>query len=460
MTAHDPAEIVRDFVVKRSKLFPGGVFWYNCSTPELLKASVTSVKETLPHLKSIRKDPPKQPKRIDRKESMDPVPLFVEHYRLIILDSPFSLEECTRAIPDMKDQDVDIIIIDNMGANRDRELSDFADSVLIRGCATIEVSDIDRYTSIQRMAYRLLCEQEFCPYEEDYEAFETIVSFCRGSSVLVKVFEGLLTSKEKGVLQSIAKDVEQVKEIVILYGDTHTSPLQQASLPSSQQGVSLGSSLASFQREVGKKVGRLGKKAKETKLTPAKNGLVESHNGLITAGLAKRLSDEDCVLLSEGIEKVPRVMDSFCNFLSLRLSTEAHSLLQFLSYISGYPNVDSERPFVFPESFVNQLSTIVANSTQSFSPDALVEELRRMNLLLLYPQPVLSPPERAADKNLLYIPDIIVRVATYDIDETDIAFILNISSAFISPTNGILSPVFLKPVHSRISKLTECQHLK
>ena len=460
MTAHDPAEIVRDFVVKRSKLFPGGVFWYNCSTPELLEASVTSVKKTLPHLKTIKKDPPKQPKRIDRKESMDPVPLFVEHYRLIILDSPFSLEECTRAIPDMKDQEVDIVIIDNMEANRDRKLSDFADSVLIRGCATIEVSDIDRYTSIQRMAYRLLCEQDFCPYEEDYEAFETIVSFCRGSSVLVKVFEGLLTSKEKGVLQSIAKDIAQVKEIVISYGDTHTSPLQQASLPSSHQSVSLASSLSSFQREVGKKVGRLGKKAKETKLTPAKNGLVESHNGLITADLAKRLSNEDIVLLSEGIEKVPRVMDSFCNFLPLRLSPEAHFLLQFLSYISGYPNVDSEGPFVFPESFVNHLSTIVANSTQSFSSSALVGELRRMNLILLYPQPVLSPPERAADENLLYIPDIIVRVATYDIDETDIAFILNISSAIITPTNGILSPVFLKPIQSRISKLTECQRLK
>ena len=387
MTAHDPAEIVRDFVVKRSKLFQGGVFWYNCSTPELLEASVTSVKKTLPHLKTITKDPSKQPKRIDRKESMDPVPLFVEHYRLIILDSPFSLEECTRAIPDMKDQEVDIVIIDNMEANRDRKLSDFADSVLIRGCATIKVSDIDRYTSIQRMAYQLLCEQEFCPYEEDYEAFETIVEFCQESSVLVKVFEGLLTSKEKGVLQRITKDIRQVK-------------------------------------------------AKNVVDNPRK---------------AKRLPNNRV--------KEPCQFTSWNNLFSLWLSPEAYTIIQFLSYISGYPNVDSERPFVFPESFVNHLSTIVANSTQSFSASALVGELRRMNLILLYPQPVLSPPEREVDENLLYIPDIIVRIATYNIDKGDIAFILNTSSAVLSQLNGILSPVYCTPVQSRINQLMNISQL-
>ena len=76
---------------------------------------------------------------------------------------------------------------------------------------------------MQKMAYRLLCEQEFCPYEEDYEAFETIVRFCRGSSLLVKVFEGLLTSKEKGVLQSIAKDIDEENSHIV-WRHTHVTP--------------------------------------------------------------------------------------------------------------------------------------------------------------------------------------------------------------------------------------------
>ena len=143
MTTHDPVEIVRDFVVKRSELYPGGVFWYNCSTPELLlEAPVTSVKKTLPHLKTIRKDPPKQLKWNDREEPMDLVPLFVEHYRLVILDSPFSLEECTRAIPDLKDQDVDIIVINYK--EPDNMVYSFFYMLLqsdIRACTTMQVTN-------------------------------------------------------------------------------------------------------------------------------------------------------------------------------------------------------------------------------------------------------------------------------------------------------------------------------
>ena len=454
MMAYDPAEVVKDFVAKRFKLFPGGVFWYNCSSHEMLVASVKSVENTLRHLKTIRKEPPKQTRVPEnKKRSFDSSPLFEEHYRLIILDNPYDFEKCVREIEDINDQEVDIIVIGSMEADRDSSLTKFAHSELIRGCTSVEVEDIDRYTSIQRMAYQLLCKQDFCPYEEDYEAFETIVRFCRGCTSLVKVFEGLLATKEKGIVQKVARDIEAMKDIVIEYNDEHTMSSLPASLSSHRPRSTLAS-LSSAIKETGRKVGSHGKKPKESKKTEL---LVK--NGLITADMAKCLSEDDCVLLSEGLEKLPRIMDSMNNFLTFQLSHKSHFILQSLSFISqfSFPTEDShsEPSFCFPEDFVTILATLVTPASRAGSPKELVEELKRKNLLRPYPQPVLYPLEktRSESSSLLYIPDVVVKSVTYEMDDADFAFAFNTLSFASHQVNGVHSKIIYQPVLSAIDSL-------
>ena len=453
--AYDPAEVVKDFVAKRFKLFPGGVFWYNCSTQKLLEASV---KNTLRHLKTIRKEPPKQTRVPDKKRSLDSSPLFEEHYQLIILDSPYDFEKCVKAIlnmngqevviKDMNGQEVDIIVIDSMEADRDGSLTKFAHSELIRGCTSVEVEDIDRYTAIQRMAYQLLCKQDFCPYEEDYEAFETIVRFTRGCTSLVKVFEGLLATKEKGIVQEIVRDIEAMKDIVIEYDDEHTTSSLPPSL-SSHRPMSTLASLSSAIKETGRKVGSHGKRPKESKKTES---LVK--NGLITADTAKRLSEDDCVLLSEGLEKLPRIMDSMNNFLTVQLTPESHFILQSLSFISQFSSEDShsESSFCFPEDFVATLATLVAPASRAGSPKELVEELKTNNLLRPYPQPVLYPLEKTSSESssLLYIPDVVVKSVTYEMDDADFAFAFNTLSFADHQVNGVSSVFSYQPVVSAV----------
>jgi hypothetical protein len=298
---YDPAEVVKDFVVKRFKLFPGGVFWYNCSSHEMLEASVKSI---LPQLKTIRKEPPKQTKAMNKKRSFDSSPLFEEHYQLIILDSPYNFEECVKAIPDIHDQQVDIIIIGKVIKPKAFPTSALKESLRVDGLGSSVM--------IQRMAYRLVCKQDLHPCKETYEAFEKMSMFCEGDVNLAKSFERLLTSNDEKIVPKI--------------------------------------------------VGHI---------------------------------------------KVPRTKDSMSSFLCSQLTNQSYTLLQILSYISRrQPKV----VLVFPESFVCKAAGLVASARGiTCASNEPVTELKRKNLLRLYPQPVLYPLKKTLhDDNLLYIPSSIM----------------------------------------------------
>jgi hypothetical protein len=301
--AYDPAEVVKDFVAKKFKLFPGGVFWYNCSSPELLEASVKNIH---PQLKTIRKEPPKQTKAMNKKRSFDSSPLFEEHYQLIILDSPYNFEECVKAIPDINDQQVDIIIIGEVMKPKAFPTSAFNLKKPLR------VDRLGSSVMIQRMAYRLVCKQDLHPCKETYEAFEKMSMFCEGDVNLAKSFERLLTSNDEKIVPKI--------------------------------------------------VGHI---------------------------------------------KVPRTKDSMSSFLCSQLTNQSYTLLQILSYISRrQPKV----VLVFPESFVCKAAGLVASARGiTCASNEPVTELKRKNLLRLYPQPVLYPLKKTLhDDNLLYIPSSIM----------------------------------------------------
>ena len=449
MSVYDPAEVVRDFIVKRHNLFPGGIFWYNCSTLEHLRASVALAEKILPRLTSIRRTPPEQPKKTNKKEknNVSQREAFVNHHKLIVLDTPFDLEACVDAIPTLLEQEVDIIVIGNMDYNIGGKVERFVDKNLIRGCVTIEVPHIDIYTSIQRMAYSWLCTHDASPFEEDYEAFDTIANMCLGCATLVRVFEGMLRVEEDDIVQKLANDIEHCKSLVTEYKEVNVPPLPSAT----------GSSSLHLQRpkEIGKKLQSLVKRPGDEK----KKQKQLMQNGLVDSDQAKRLTDEECVLLSEGLEKLPRFSSAWNNFLLHQLTNKSHFLLQCLSYISLYPDIESEGPFLFPESFVLQMAKLLSHAEERQSSVDILSKLRSFNLVLPYPQAIVHPPECHQGLILLQIPNIIARSVTYEIDQADIAFILSVAVATLKDRSNLDPVDLIGFIQSRVSQLIEYNDL-
>jgi CHAT domain-containing protein/tetratricopeptide (TPR) repeat protein len=447
MAAHDPAEIVRDFISKRCELYRGGVFWYNCSTAEQLKTSVALVGETLTHLTSIEHHPPAQPKKATkRRENVSQRVNFVPHHKLVVLDHPFDLETCVDAIPALREEEVDIIVVSHLDCNRDKLLTKFFDSQLIRGCTELEVSHLDTYSSLQRMAYHLLRTHHFSPCEEDYEAFETITAMCYGCASLVKVFEGLLEEGVDSRLQTLGQEIDQCKDLVTEYKDADGPPLQQ------QTASSFSSVSAQLSKELGKRLPSFGRKPKEDR---PKEGSERVQNGLVVSDKMKRLTEEVCVTLSEGLEKLPRLLSSWCNFLPRLLTSEEHCVLQCLSYLSGYPAFEQEGVFCFPEEFILQVASVVSAAEKKQLGREIVDRLRRLNLLLFYPRAVLYPTEWCHPSLQLFVPDIIVRSMTYNIDEADIAFSLAATKAALDQCNHNTCNISIRPVELRFLELTK-----
>ena len=141
LSFNDPAEVVRDFICKHFKHYPGGVFWYNATSEDLLDASVSFVKQTVPHLKTIQRKPPMEKVIPDKKkktlldgsggESYD------NHYRLIVLDHPASMASCLAKIPEIHSSHSDIIVIHTADMDRDQSLTRWVDEQLVRGCTPI-----------------------------------------------------------------------------------------------------------------------------------------------------------------------------------------------------------------------------------------------------------------------------------------------------------------------------------
>ena len=49
----EPVEVVVDFIASFHKKFPGGIFWINCSVPEVMHSSIKYAEEVYKYLCSF-----------------------------------------------------------------------------------------------------------------------------------------------------------------------------------------------------------------------------------------------------------------------------------------------------------------------------------------------------------------------------------------------------------------------
>ena len=423
LSFHDPPEVVRDFVCKHFKHYPGGVFWYNASSEDLLDASVSFVKETMPDLKTIQREPPVEKVNADKKkrsmletsggESYD------NHYRLIILDHPSSLDSCLKKIPEMQSSHSDIVIIHAVDTYRDQYLTRWVDEKLIRGCTPIVAGYLDKYDAIQRMAYSILRVSHITPYEEDYQAFDVLQQFCRGCSSLVRMLEGMLSREEPDTeLKQLASDIERIQTMEPVVTRPELQDLPQTS-------------------PVAEKKGSFFKSKSQGKSKDSVKGEGRIRNGLISES---QLTAEDHVHLSDGYEKPACLLTPINTLLKTRMTPEEDFFLTALGYITLYPVAHLEGAFTFTDQFLEQLATVIAPaSLTTLEPHTLVRRLEELHVIRQYPLPVLSPPDYERPFKLFYVPDSIVRAVTFNLDEADNAFILITCSTAVQHLSEPLS---------------------
>ena len=415
LSFNDPAEVVRDFICKHFKHYPGGVFWYNAASEDLLDASVSFVKQTVPHLKTIQREPPVEKAILDKKkktfldgsggESYD------NHYRLIVLDHPASMAACLAKIPEIHSSHSDVIVIHTADTDRDQSLTRWVDEQLVRGCTPIVAGHLDKYDSIQRMAYSILRDSHITPYEEDYEAFDVLQQFCHGSSSLVRMLEGMLCREEPEMeLRQLASDLTLMQD---MEPDVFTGPGQQ----NHPQTHPAAEKKTSFFKRSGKSKDRA-------------RGCGTTRNGCIHE--TPELSADDLVHLSNGHEKPARLFFPIGTLLETRMTQEEHFLVIALGYLTLYPKAHSEGTLTFTDQFLTQLATVITEGNgRTTEPHFLVNNLAKRHVIRQYPLPVLSPPDYENTFKLFYIPDSIVRAVTFDLDKGDEAFILTACSSAV-----------------------------
>ena len=408
MSPHDPSEVVRDFVCKNFKHFPGGVFWLNCATDDFLKASLQEIEATIPSLTKLQKDPP------EIKETMKKSPKYLEsnigksfenHFRLYILDHPSNMETVIPLLPDLKHPQTDIIVIGPDDMDTDQSFTKKVDILLLRGCALVNVGHLESYSSIQRMAYSLVrSAEEFSPYRKDIEAFQVISRLCYGCASIVRIFEGMLSDSVDPtiVLRVIAQEVKMAEVIQCSYEVD-----QYASEP-------VRNKRKTFPQTLIKKL-KSRNSNMQTKMSP-----------LIAAEELRSLTLAERFILSRGYKGQPGSIPTLAKFLEMKLGSLEHFLLQNLSYVSLLlTSQSSQAAFCFPEYFVLCLADGIATSDieGKHCGYGIMNKLKKLQLVRQYPQPVLSPPEGSPRCDLLYVPDVVQRIATYELDDTDAAFI-------------------------------------
>ena len=425
LSFNDPAEVVRDFICKHFKHYPGGVFWYNAASEDLLDASVSFVKQTVPHLKTIQREPPVEKVIPDKKkktllngsggESYD------NHYRLIVLDHPASMASCLAKIPEINSSHSDVIVIHTEDTDKDQSVTRWVDKQLVRGCTSIVAGPLDKYDSIQRMAYSILRDSHITPYEEDYEAFDVLQQFCHGSSSLVRMLEGMLCREEPEMeLRQLASDITRMQD---MEPNVITRPGQQ-DRPAAEKKTSL------FKRP-GKSKDKAWGDGK------ARNACIRE---------IPELTAEDHVRLSNDHEKPARLFFPIGTLLETGMTQEEHFLLTALGYLTLYPKAHSEGTLTFTDQFLNQLATVITDASgRTTEPHFLVNNLAERHVIRQYPLPVLSPPDYESTFKLFYVPDSIVTAVTFDLDQADEAFI---ATACSSAVQHLLE----HPYHSALKK--------
>ena len=404
LSFNDPAEVVRDFICKHFKHYPGGVFWYNAASEDLLDASVSFVKQTVPHLKTIQREPPVEKAIPDKKKTLldgSGGESYDNHYRLIVLDHPASMASCLAKIPEIHSSHSDIIVIHTADTDRDQSLTRWVDEQLVRGCTPIVAGPLDKYDSIQRMAYSILRNSHITPYEEDYEAFDVLQKFCNGSSSLVRLLEGMLCKEEAEMeLRQLASDISLMQDMepnVITRPGQHDRPAAE------------------------KKTSSLFKRS--SKRNDRAKGEEKGSNACIRD--TTELTAEDHVHLSNDHEKPARHFFPIGTLFESRMTQEEHFLVTALGYLTLYPKSHSEGTFTFTDQFLNQLATFITDASgRTTEPHFLVNNLAERHVIRQYPLPVLSPPDYESTFKLFYVPDSIVRAVTFDLDQADEAFIL------------------------------------
>ena len=404
LSFYDPAEVVRDFICKHFKHYPGGVFWYNAASEDHLDASVSFVKQTVPHLKTIQREPPVEKAIPDKKKTLldgsggEP---YDNHYRLIVLDHPASMASCLAKIPKIHSSHSDVIVIHTADTDRDQSLTRWVDEQLVRGCTPIVAGPLDKYDSIQRMAYSILRNSHITPYEEDYEAFDLLQKLCNGSSSLVRLLEGMLCREEPEMeLRQLASDITRMQD---MEPDVITRPGQQDRPAAEKKTSSL------FKRS--------------SKRNDRAKGEEKGSNACIRD--TPELTAEDHVHLSNNHEKPARYFFPIGTLFESRMTQEEHFLVTALGYLTLYPKSHSEGTLTFTDQFLNQLATFITDASgRTTEPHFLVNNLAERHIIRQYPLPVLSPPDYESTFKLFYIPDSIVRAVTFDLDQADEAFIL------------------------------------
>ena len=407
MSPHDPSEVVRDFVCKNFKHFPGGVFWLNCATDDLLKASLQEIEATIPSLTKLQKDPPeiketrkKSPKYLESNIGKS----FEHHFRLYVLDHPSNMETVIPLLPDLKHPQTDIIVIGPDDMDTDQSFTKKVDTLLLRGCAVVNVGHLESYSSIQRMSYSLVrSAEEFSPYRKDIEAFQVISRVSSGCAGLVKVFEGMLSLHESDsafALRQTAQDLVIACQAQVIY-----------------KPLSVPFEYPDYQGPVVKRTWKDKLKRKKA----SQDVSIEKKNPLVSSDQLHNVTPAELSILSDGFVNHQKVLSVLSTFFEMKLQPCEHFLLQALSYISLFPNHTSEATFSFPETFILSLADTIAVSypEDGIIGSEMVAKLERLKLLRPYPQPVLSPPEKAIRVKLLCVPDVIQRIVTFELDDAD-----------------------------------------
>ena len=405
MSGHDPSEAVRDFIHKHFQYYPAGVCWYNCATPETLDASIKTVEYISRLHPELQKAPPMEPgKPVRRSKFLESSigKLLQCHHKLVILDHPSDLDAIVARIPDIRQAHTDIIVISDHQMLQNDSFVRKVDAKILRGCSKVEVGYLDTYSATQRMAYSLLLSvDDFSPYSQDVEAFEVISKFCSGNAVLVNVLQGMLGSSkgEEGSfsLRRLADEIIQMQKLA--YYETCVDDA-----PNTQAPIKIDTKQTSTKKSSKKAPFSFAKRAESPQ-----------------QGKPCQPSDPKMDVQS----KCLHVMWS--NFLTHKLLTYERFLLEVLSYISLYPNRNSEATLSFPDTMVTSLANCISGAfPESKGGFTIVEKLKKLRLLLEYPSPVLFPLSDPLPVKLLYIPDFVARILTSDLDETDRDFIQNV----------------------------------
>ena len=306
----------------------------------------------------------------------------------------------------------------------------------MRGCTPIVAGLLDKYDSIQRMAYSILRHSHITPYEEDYEAFDVLQKFCHGSSSLVRLLEGMLCREEPEMeLRQLASDITRMQnmEPKDMEPNVITRPGQQDRPVAEKKTSSL------FKRP-GKSKDRARGEEK------ARNGYIRE---------TPELTAEDYVRLSNGHEKPARLFFPIGTLLETRMTQEEHFLMTALGYITLYPEAHSEVTLTFTDQFLTQLATVITDTSgRTTMTYSLVKKLEETHIIRQYPLPVLSPPDYESTFKLFYVPDSIVRAVTFDLDQADEAFILTACSSAVQH----LSEPHTHHYHTALKKKMELLH--